>query len=47
MRVAIKDATEAKLPILLIDREIGTTLKRIYRNVPWWMMVRWLVVVAL
>lgn len=36
MRVAINDAKEAKLPILLIDREIGTTLKRIYRNVPWW-----------
>jgi len=36
MRVAIKDAQEAKLPVLLIDREIGTTLKRIYRNVPWW-----------
>jgi pheromone shutdown-related protein TraB len=36
MRVAIKDATEAGLPILLIDREIGITLKRIYRNVPWW-----------
>lgn len=36
MRTAIKDAAEAKLPILLIDREIGTTLKRIYRNVPWW-----------
>jgi len=36
MRVAIKDAQEAKLPVLLIDREIGTTMKRIYRNVPWW-----------
>ncbi|SFM18435.1 TraB/GumN family protein [Nitrosomonas communis] len=36
MRTAIKDATEAKLPVLLIDREIGTTLKRIYHNVPWW-----------
>ncbi|MDH5479957.1 MAG: TraB/GumN family protein [Nitrosomonas sp.] len=36
MRVAIKDAKEAKLPVILIDREIGTTLKRIYRNVPWW-----------
>lgn len=36
MRVAIKGATEAGLPILLIDREIGTTLKRIYRSVPWW-----------
>ncbi len=36
MRVALKDAQAAKLPVLLIDREIGTTLKRIYRNVPWW-----------
>lgn len=36
MRVAIKDAQAAKLPILLIDREIGTTMKRIYHNVPWW-----------
>lgn len=36
MRTAIKDATEAKLPVLLIDREIGITLKRIYHNVPWW-----------
>lgn len=36
MRVAIKDAQVAKLPVLLIDREIGTTLKRIYHNVPWW-----------
>lgn len=36
MRVAIKDAQTAKLPVLLIDREIGTTMKRIYRNVPWW-----------
>ena len=36
MRVAIKDAQAAKLPVLLIDREIGTTMKRIYRNVSWW-----------
>lgn len=36
MRVAIKDAQAAQLPVLLIDREIGTTMKRIYHNVPWW-----------
>jgi len=36
MRVAIKDAQTAKLPIILIDREIGTTMKRIYHSVPWW-----------
>ncbi|HQU98709.1 MAG TPA: TraB/GumN family protein [Nitrosomonas sp.] len=36
MRVAIKDAQAAKLPVILIDREIGTTMKRIYHSVPWW-----------
>lgn len=36
MREAIDCAKTAKLPVLLIDREVGTTLKRIYRNVPWW-----------
>jgi pheromone shutdown-related protein TraB len=36
MRMAIERAQEAKMPVLLIDREVGTTLKRIYRNVPWW-----------
>jgi len=32
MRVAVNLAKEKNLPVLLIDREIGTTLKRIYRN---------------
>jgi pheromone shutdown-related protein TraB len=36
MRQAINSAQEAKLPVLLVDREVGVTLKRIYRNVPWW-----------
>lgn len=36
MRAAIDGAEAHKLPVLLIDREIGTTLKRVYRNVPWW-----------
>lgn len=36
MRVAIKDAQAAQLPVLLIDREIGTTMKRIYHSVSWW-----------
>lgn len=36
MRIAIKDAQAASLPVVLIDREIGTTLKRIYHNIPWW-----------
>lgn len=36
MRMALDIAAENDLPILLIDREIGITLKRIYRNVPFW-----------
>ncbi len=36
MRTAIREAQAAGLPVLLIDREIGITLKRIYRNFPWW-----------
>ncbi|SIT70665.1 pheromone shutdown-related protein TraB [Ectothiorhodosinus mongolicus] len=36
MRAAINQAQAAHLPVLLIDREVGVTLKRCYRNVPWW-----------
>lgn len=36
MKMAANIAQEKHLPVLLIDREIGTTLKRVYRNVPWW-----------
>ena len=36
MRVAIDVANEMKIPVSLIDREIAVTLKRVYRNVPWW-----------
>ncbi|HFD13160.1 MAG TPA: TraB/GumN family protein [Crenotrichaceae bacterium] len=36
MKVAIEVAGQKSMPVLLIDREIGTTLKRIYRNIPWW-----------
>ncbi len=36
MRVAVEHAGKAHVPVLLIDREIGVTLKRIYRNIPWW-----------
>lgn len=36
MRAAIHAARKYNLSIVLLDREIGTTLKRIYRNVPWW-----------
>lgn len=39
MRAAIAGAKQSALPVLLIDREIGITLKRIYRNVPWWRRV--------
>ncbi len=35
-RAAIKSALDRQLPVLLIDREIGVTLKRIYRSVAWW-----------
>lgn len=34
MKVAIEFANKLNLPIALIDRDIGITLKRIYRNVP-------------
>jgi pheromone shutdown-related protein TraB len=36
MRVAIRAAQQAELPLLLIDRDIGITLRRIYRSVAWW-----------
>ncbi|MCK5696795.1 MAG: TraB/GumN family protein [Gammaproteobacteria bacterium] len=36
MRMAIDQAKEMNSEIHLIDREIGTTLKRVYNNVPWW-----------
>lgn len=36
MRRAIEQGKRHELPVLLIDREVGITLKRIYRNVPWW-----------
>lgn len=36
MREAIAAAETAGLPLLLIDRDIGITLRRVYRNVPWW-----------
>jgi len=36
MRAALNIAREHHLPVLLIDREISVTLKRIYRNVSWW-----------
>ena len=36
MRVAIKAAREANLPLLLIDREIGLTLRRVNAAIPWY-----------
>lgn len=35
-RMALRLARERDLPILLIDREIGITLKRIAANLGWW-----------
>ncbi len=35
-RKAIELARKHDLPVLLIDREIGTTLKRTAANLPWW-----------
>jgi pheromone shutdown-related protein TraB len=35
-RMALRLAKERELPILLIDREIGITLKRISANLGWW-----------
>ncbi|MGD8572959.1 MAG: TraB/GumN family protein [Gammaproteobacteria bacterium] len=36
MRTAIEFGESLKMPVLLIDREIGTTLKRVYRRVGFW-----------
>ena len=36
MRAAIEVADELDMPVLLVDREIGTTLKRVYRRVGLW-----------
>jgi len=36
MRAAIEGAARRDIDLALIDRDVGITLKRIYRNVPWW-----------
>ncbi|WP_114417609.1 TraB/GumN family protein [Marinospirillum perlucidum] len=36
MKAAIEEAKAASLPLMVIDRDIGVTLKRVYRGVPWW-----------
>ncbi len=38
-REAIRIARESHRPLLLIDREISTTLKRVAANLPWWKRV--------
>jgi len=35
-RMAIRLAREQDLPLLLVDREIGITLRRLTRNLSWW-----------
>src|SRR5699024_606781 len=36
MRAAIDASDAADLPLTLVDRNIGITLKRVYRRIPWW-----------
>lgn len=36
MRAAITASEKADLPLVLVDRNIGITLKRVYRRIPWW-----------
>ena len=36
MKAAIVAAQQHHISVWLIDRDIGITLKRVYRNVPWW-----------
>jgi pheromone shutdown-related protein TraB len=36
MRAAMNGALDRGLPLALIDRDIGLTLRRAYRAVPWW-----------
>ncbi|MGD9601665.1 MAG: TraB/GumN family protein [Gammaproteobacteria bacterium] len=36
MRAAIDGAQARALPLEVIDRDIGVTMRRVYRSVPWW-----------
>jgi len=36
MRAAIQESAAANLPVLLVDRDVGITLRRVYRSIPWW-----------
>jgi len=38
-RAAVNYARENHRPVLLIDREIGVTLKRVMHNIPWWQRI--------
>jgi len=40
MRAAVEGAREQGLPVLLVDREIAITMKRVYRGVGWWSRVK-------
>lgn len=36
MRAALSTAAELNIPVIAIDRDIGTTLKRTAHSLPWW-----------
>ena len=36
MRAAEDAALEREAPVWLVDREVGATLRRVYRGLPWW-----------
>ncbi len=36
MRAAVEAAEQRDLPLILIDREIGISLRRLYRGLSWW-----------
>lgn len=36
MRAAVDGAAEHDVPLLLVDRDLGVTLKRVSASVPWW-----------
>jgi pheromone shutdown-related protein TraB len=40
MRAAVDGARERGLPVLLVDREIAVTMKRVYHGVGWWSRVK-------
>ncbi len=39
MRAAVNFAQQNQLPVLLVDREVGITLKRIQASVSWWQRI--------